>query len=240
MESSSFAIPDSLATDQLSIAIRKALLEASLAFSASSSPWTIFVASKANISFAFLRSAPSSFPYSSDLFHGKKGKKRQKPLHIPVIRIDPELIIFIGRGTLGIQPDRSLLGLPHLPSVRRHDEGKGHAVGLFSFETANEIDPRHDVPPLITSSHLNQTVVVLEEMPEIVGLEQLIVKFDEGKSGFQADLHRLRRQHPVDAEMDADIPEKIDVVELGQPIGIVQEKGLSSRKIEETGRTAFF
>jgi hypothetical protein len=56
---------------------------------------------------------------------------------------------------------------------------------------------------------------MLELIPEIVRLKELIVKFDEGKPGLQTNFYRLRRKHAIDAKMDADISKEIDVVEFG-------------------------
>ena len=63
------------------------------------------------------------------------------------------------------------------------------------------------------------------QLDKIVGLQQLIVEFDERQPAFQADFVRLRRQHTVDRKMAADVAEKINVLEIQQPIGIVDDRG---------------
>ena len=44
----------------------------------------------------------------------------------------------------------------------------------------------------------------------------------------QPQLDRIHGQHAVDAEMAADVAQHVDVVELGQPLGIVDHHGIVS------------
>ena len=43
----------------------------------------------------------------------------------------------------------------------------------------------------------------------------------------QAQLDRIHRQHPVDREMPPDVAQEVDVVELGEPIGVVGHDGVT-------------
>ncbi len=38
--------------------------------------------------------------------------------------------------------------------------------------------------------------------------------------------HRIHRQHPVDREVSPDVAKKLDVVQLGEPIGVVGHDGV--------------
>ena len=57
---------------------------------------------------------------------------------------------------------------------------------------------------------------------------------------FEPKLHRIHRQHAIDREMPPDVAQHVDIIELGQPFGIVDEKiaslGLlpNFRKLEKT------
>ena len=37
----------------------------------------------------------------------------------------------------------------------------------------------------------------------------------------EAQLHRIHRQHAVDGEMPADVAQEVEVLQTGQPVGVV-------------------
>ncbi len=86
--------------------------------------------------------------------------------------------------------------------------GKVMASAFPALDPADEVDPGQDIPPLVVAPHLQGAVVFPEEGQVIIGLEELVVEFDEGQALFEPDLVGLGGQHPVDAEVPADIPQK--------------------------------
>ncbi len=61
------------------------------------------------------------------------------------------------------------------------------------------------------------------QLQEVVGLEERIVELDEGERllAFEAQAHRVLRQHAVDREMAADVAQEGDIAEAVEPIGVV-------------------
>src|SRR5690606_40405012 len=63
---------------------------------------------------------------------------------------------------------------------------------------------------------------------EVVGLEQLVVELEEAERdlGVEAVAVGLDRDHAVDGEVPADVAEELDVLELEQPVGVVEHDGV--------------
>ena len=78
--------------------------------------------------------------------------------------------------------------------------------------------PHWSEPP-ICSVH----AVALVEFGEIVGLQAHVVELEERELvlALEPELDRIHRQHAVDRKMPADVAQEVDVVELGQPFGVV-------------------
>ena len=92
-----------------------------------------------------------------------------------------------------------------------------------------EIDAVDDVAPLVRAAHLQIAAVAARELDEVVGLQDHVVEFDERQLllAIEPQLHRIHRQHAVDREMPADVAQHLDVVERGQPLGIVGHDGVA-------------
>ena len=88
---------------------------------------------------------------------------------------------------------------------------------------AAEIDAVDDVAPLVRAAHLQVAAEAARQLDVVVGLQDHVVEFDERQFllALEAQLHRIHRQHAVDREVPADLAQHLDVVELGQPLGIV-------------------
>ena len=61
------------------------------------------------------------------------------------------------------------------------------------------------------------------QLEEVVGLEDHVVEFEEGQRllAVEPQLDAVEGQHPVDREMRADVAQERDVVELVEPVVIV-------------------
>ncbi len=66
------------------------------------------------------------------------------------------------------------------------------------------------------------------QFQEIVGLQDHVVEFEEAQRllPLQAQLHRFVSQHPVDGKMPAVITQERDVIEIIQPVGVVDHDGV--------------
>ena len=70
-------------------------------------------------------------------------------------------------------------------------------------------------------------------MVEVIGLHNHVVKFQEGQALLHPLLIALSPEHVVDRETGTHVTEKINVIELQEPIGIVDHNGLSLSEIDE-------
>jgi hypothetical protein len=87
--------------------------------------------------------------------------------------------------------------------------------------------------PLVVAAELHVAAVVLEQIVEVVGLHDHVVEFQEAESALHALLVALRAEHVVDREACADVPQKLHIVELQQPVGIVDHDGLARPKVNK-------
>jgi hypothetical protein len=82
---------------------------------------------------------------------------------------------------------------------------------------------RPDVAPLVRAAHLQHAAGAPGQLDEVVGLEHHVVELQErqGLLALQAQLHRVEGEHAVDREVPAIVAQEIDVVEVVQPVGVV-------------------
>ena len=71
-------------------------------------------------------------------------------------------------------------------------------------------------------------------MIEVIRLHNHIVKLQEGQALFHALLVALSSQHIVHGETGTYVPQQVDIVQLQEPVGIVDHNGFPFSKINET------
>ena len=81
--------------------------------------------------------------------------------------------------------------------------------------------------------------MVAQEYIEVIGLEQHVVELEKAEAALEPGLHGLGRKHPVHAEVAADVAQEFDVVQRGQPRGIVEHDGLALVEGEVAGELPF-
>ena len=82
--------------------------------------------------------------------------------NIPVIRIDPVLVILIGRGQILVQPNRPLLRFSHLIPGSSNNKREGYPIHLIPLNPPHQVNTREDITPLVVSTHLEAAIVILE------------------------------------------------------------------------------
>ena len=72
--------------------------------------------------------------------------------------------------------------------------------------------------------------MALVDLREIIGLQAHVVEFDEGELvlALQPQLDAVHRQHAVDREMPADVAQELDIIEVRQPVGVVEQQRVAS------------
>ena len=110
---------------------------------------------------------------------------------------------------------------------------------LRRAETAAELDAVDDVAPLVGAAHLQDAAMAPRQLDEVVGLQDHVVELDEGQLllALEPELDCIHGEHAVDREMPADVAQEIDVVERGEPFGIVdhQAVGAALAEADEAG-----
>ena len=71
-------------------------------------------------------------------------------------------------------------------------------------------------------------------MIEVVGLHDHVVELQEGQALFHALLVALSTEHVIDREAGADLPQEFDIIEVQQPVGIVDHDGFTFAEINES------
>ena len=83
---------------------------------------------------------------------------------------------------------------------------------------------------------LQNAVVAVEQLQEVIALHQHVVEFQKRQPFFQPCLKALCRKHPVDRKMHANLPQKIHVIKVQKPIGIIDDQRPTRRKIYKPGQ----
>lgn len=91
---------------------------------------------------------------------------------------------------------------------------------LFS---ADKVCARKHIGPLVVATALQYATVFAVEHQEVVRLHKHIVEFEEGQTLFKALLVALRRKHTVDRKACAYFAQKVNIIEVEKPIGVVDE-----------------
>ncbi len=89
-----------------------------------------------------------------------------------------------------------------------------------------KLDAVDDVAPLVRAAHLQHAVVAAGKLKKIVSLEQHVVEFEEGQRllALKPQLHRIEGEHPIDGEVAAVFAQKIDVIEVLEPLVVIDEE----------------
>ena len=156
-----------------------------------------------------------------DFLEGKEGQKFQTVLHIVVPDVAEVLKEVVGRRLFGVEPERALGGLAHLLAVRGRQERKGHRVRLPLILSADEVCARENVRPLVVPAELEFAVELPVQDKEVIRLHEHIVELEEGEPPLVAVLKALRGEHAVDREVHPDVPQKIDIIEVEEPVRVV-------------------
>ena len=99
---------------------------------------------------------------------------------------------------------------------------------------ADKLSTAQHVSPLVVAAELHIAAVLLEQHVEVVALHDHVVELQEGQTALPALLVALEGQHLVYAEACADFSQHVDVVEVHQPVCVVDHDSLALGKIYES------
>ena len=109
----------------------------------------------------------------------------------------------------------------------------GHAVDLGTILAADQFGSCDHVAPLILTAHFQGAAIFPAQGHEVVSLENGVVELKEGKACFQTHLHRLLREHSVDAENGSHFTKQIDISQLAEPFGVVHKVSFAFGAVDE-------
>ena len=153
--------------------------------------------------------------------------------NILIAHVAPVLVEVVGRGLVRVEPHRAARGLAHLLALGIKKQRDRHRLRVLAELAANELRAAEHVGPLVVAAELHVAAVLLEHVVEVVGLHDHVVEFQERKALFHALLIALGAQHVVHREARAHLAQQLDVVELHQPVGVVEHHGLALAEVDE-------
>ena len=172
--------------------------------------------------------------HSVDLLQGQEGQHADALEHVGIAHVPPILVEVEGSGLVGVQPHGAAGGFAHLLALAVEQQGDGHGVGVLAQLAADQLRAAQHVAPLVITAELHIAAVVLEEVVEVIALHDHVVELQEAEALFHALLVALGPEHIVDAEAGTHIPQQIDIVQLQQPVGVVDHDGLVLAEVDET------
>ena len=172
-----------------------------------------------------------------DLLERKEGHHAQALKDIRVADVAPVLVEIVRARLVGIQPYGALCRLAHLLSFGVEKKGDGHGVCVLLKLSADQVRAGEHVAPLVVAAELHLAAVFLVQVEEVIGLHQHVVELEEGKAPLKALLIAACAQHFVDGEMNSDITDKLNVVEIPEPVGVIDHLCLA-RALAELDKAA--
>ena len=168
-----------------------------------------------------------------DLLQRQEGQHPDALEHIGISHVPPVLVEVVGRGLVGVQPHGAAGGLAHLLALGVHQQRDGHGIGVLAQLAPDQLRAAQHIAPLVVAAELHVAAHRLEHVVEIIGLHNHIVKFQEAQALFHPLLVALGPQHVVDGEAGAHLPQQLDIVQLQQPVGVVQHQGLALAELDK-------
>ena len=106
-------------------------------------------------------------------------------------------------------------------------------MGILTQLTTDQFRAAQHVAPLVIAAKLHIAAVMLEQVVEVVRLHGHVVKFQERQAFLHSLLEALCTEHVVDREAAADLTDKVDIVQLQQPVCIVDHLSLAFTEFDK-------
>jgi len=168
-----------------------------------------------------------------NLLKGQEGKHLEALDNVSVINVSPVLVEIVGAGLVGIKPNSAGSGLTHLLALRVEEQSDGHCVSVLTQLTADKLGTAKHVAPLVIAAELHVAAVMLVQVVEVVALHDHVVELKEAQTLLHTLLVALGAEHVVDGEACANLAKQLNVVQVQQPIGVVDHAGFAIAKLDE-------
>ena len=174
-----------------------------------------------------------------DLLEGQEGHHAQALENVSVADVSPVLVEIVGGGLVGVEPDCSLGGLAHLLALGVEQQGDGHGMCVLAELLADQLCTCQHVAPLVIAAELHIAAVFLIQAQEIICLHDHVIELKEGEALLHSLLVASGAEHVVDREVHTDITDKLDVVEVAQPVCIVDHQRLVGSELDKAAHLLF-
>ena len=174
-----------------------------------------------------------------DLLQRQEGQHPDALEHVGVVDVAPVLIELEGAGLVGIQPYGVAGGLTHLIALRIRQQGNGHGVGVLAQLAPDQLRAAQHIAPLVVAAELHIAAVVLEHIVEVIALHDHIVELQEAQTLLHALLVALGAEHIVHREARAHLSQQVHIVQLQQPVSVVEHDGLTLSEVDKPLHLAF-
>ena len=169
-----------------------------------------------------------------NLLHRQEGQKCQALLHISIVHIAPVLIEIIDRSLFLIQPESTASSFAHLLAIALGQQSKGKAINRIASLATGKLYTANNIGPLIIATHFQLQIVATMKLQEVIGLHNHVVELQEGQALFHTVLVALSCQHTVNSKMRSYIPQQLNVVQLAEPISVVDNQSLVIAEIKKS------
>ncbi len=125
-----------------------------------------------------------------------------------------------------IQPQRVSLAGAELLAVGGGQQRRGQRMHRCALHPANEVDAGRQVAPLVRAAGLQHASVSAMKLQVVQALEHLVAELGVADPAcLEAGAHRLLGEHPVHAEVLADVAQEVDRRQRLGPIEVVRQHG---------------
>ena len=161
-----------------------------------------------------------------NLIHRQIREYPQTFTNFGIANIAKILIVIVSREFIFIYPNGIPLRFSHFFTRRIRNNRTGKPKQFRIITAPSEFCARNDVSPLVSSGNLGTAAVFLQQNTKIIPLKKHIVKFKKRHRlfTFKTTFYAVHRQHPVDGITGADIPQEFQIVNVFEPVIVVNHQ----------------
>ena len=100
-------------------------------------------------------------------------------------------------------------------------------MGILAELAADKLRAGKHVRPLIVAAELEVASVVKEKSVEVIALHEHVIELKECQTLLHSLLIALSREHAVDGEMCADLTKEIHIIQVKQPVSVIDHECFS-------------
>ena len=107
-------------------------------------------------------------------------------------------------------------------------------MGVLAELAADKLRAGKHVRPLVVAAELEVAAVIQEQSVEVITLHEHVIELKECQTLLHSLLIALSRKHTVDREMCADLPKEIHIIQVKQPVSVIDHECFSVGEVDKT------